>query len=223
MVYVMITSKEEETRNLLDRGLEACNVLYLWHLARAIHTLSSDCCMVKNGAMEKLPWRQFYCLYIIVLAMNGTSEAFLHAIGTEDQLKRSNDMLLVFSLIYITLNILLIRSAGAIGLILANSLNMMFRIIYSGQFIQRYFQGDPSSSFSFRKCFPSGWQILILSGIITVISEKTILDHKNFWATFPVHFAIGFLCFCLSAFVIYRRERVLINRIIRFRNHDHDD
>ncbi|KAL0728474.1 hypothetical protein Bca4012_024567 [Brassica carinata] len=149
---------------------------------------------------------QFYCLYIIVLAMNGTSEAFLHAIGTEDQLKRSNDMLLVFSLIYITLNILLIRSAGAIG-----------------QFIQRYFQGDPSSSFSFRKCFPSGWQILILSGIITVISEKTILDHKNFWATFPVHFAIGFLCFCLSAFVIYRRERVLINRIIRFRNHDHDD
>nr|VDD18568.1 unnamed protein product [Brassica oleracea] len=166
---------------------------------------------------------QFYCLYIIVLAMNGTSEAFLHAIGTEDQLKRSNDMLLVFSLIYITLNILLIRSAGAIGLILANSLNMMFRIIYSGLFIQRYFQGDPSSSFSFRKCFPSGWQILILSGVITVISEKTILDHKNFWATFPVHFAIGFLCFCLSAIVIYRRERVFINRIIRFRNHDHDD
>nr|VDC84765.1 unnamed protein product [Brassica rapa] len=166
---------------------------------------------------------QFYCLYIIVLAMNGTSEAFLHAIGTEDQLKRSNDMLLVFSLVYITLNILLIRSAGAIGLILANSLNMMFRIIYSGLFIQRYFQGDPSSSFSFRKCFPSGWQILILSGIITVISEKTILDHKNFWATFSVHFAIGFLCFCLSAIVIYRRERVFINRIIRFRNHDHDD
>ncbi|KAH0895511.1 hypothetical protein HID58_045079 [Brassica napus] len=156
---------------------------------------------------------QFYCLYIIVLAMNGTSEAFLHAIGTEDQLKRSNDMLLVFSLIYITLNILLIRSAGAIGLILANSLSILHPFLY----------GDPSSSFSFRKCFPSGWQILILSGVITVISEKTILDHKNFWATFPVHFAIGFLCFCLSAIVIYRRERVFINRIIRFRNHDHDD
>ncbi|WZZ22936.1 hypothetical protein YC2023_124323 [Brassica napus] len=164
---------------------------------------------------------QFYCLYIIVLAMNGTSEAFLHAVGTEDQLKRSNDMLLVFSLVYIVLNILLIRSAGAIGLILANSLNMIGRIIYSGRFIQRYFKGGASSSpFSFRKCFPSGWQILILSGIITIISEKAILDHKNFWATFPPHFAIGFLCFCLSAIVIYRRERVFINRIIRFRNHD---
>ncbi|CAF2357082.1 BnaA10g30240D [Brassica napus] len=164
---------------------------------------------------------QFYCLYIIVLAMNGTSEAFLHAVGTEDQLKRSNDMLLVFSLVYIVLNILLIRSAGAIGLILANSLNMIGRIIYSGRFIQRYFKGGASSSpFSFRKCFPSGWQILILSGIITIISEKAILDHKNFWATFPPHFAIGFLCFCLSAVVIYRRERAFINRIIRFRNHD---
>lgn len=55
----------------------------------------------------------------------GTSEAFLHAVGTEDQLKRSNDMLLVFSLVYIVLNILLIRSAGAIGLILANSLSIL--------------------------------------------------------------------------------------------------
>ncbi|CAH2073621.1 unnamed protein product [Thlaspi arvense] len=166
---------------------------------------------------------QFYCIYIIVLAMNGTSEAFLHAVGTENELKRSNDMLLVFSLIYITLNILLIKSAGAIGLILANSLNMIFRIIYSGQFIQRYFQEGDSSSFSFRKCFPSGWRILILSCIITLISEKTLLNHKNFWATFPLHFAIGFLCFCLSAIFIYRRESLFIKRIIRFRNHDHDD
>ncbi|KFK38424.1 hypothetical protein AALP_AA3G111400 [Arabis alpina] len=164
---------------------------------------------------------QFYCLYIIVLAMNGTSEAFLHAVGEEKQLKRSNDMLLVFSLIYIVLNILLIRSLGAIGLILANSINMIMRIMCSGQFIQQYFQG--TSSFSFRKCFPLGWQILILSGIITLISEKAILNHKNFWATFPLHFTIGFLCFCLSAVVIYRRERLFINRIIRFRDHDHSD
>ncbi|KAL5129576.1 Protein RFT1 [Glycine soja] len=56
-----------------------------------------------------------YCFYVIVLAMNGTSEAFMHAVATESQLKRSNDSLLVFSLIYIVLNVLLIRSAGAVG------------------------------------------------------------------------------------------------------------
>ncbi|KAF2539210.1 hypothetical protein F2Q68_00023139 [Brassica cretica] len=97
-------------------------------------------------------------------------------VGTEDQLKRSNNMLLVFSLVYIVLNILLIRSAGAIGLSIQ----------------------DVSSSATSRKSLPSGWQILILSGIITIISEKTILDHKNFWATFPLHFAIGFVSQRLS-------------------------
>ncbi|XP_043697481.1 protein RFT1 homolog isoform X2 [Telopea speciosissima] len=65
---------------------------------------------------------RYYCLYVIVLAMNGTSEAFLHAVANEKQLKHSNGSLLIFSGIYVVLNILLIRSAGAVGLIAANSL-----------------------------------------------------------------------------------------------------
>lgn len=57
---------------------------------------------------------------------SGTSEAFLHAVATENQLKRSNDSLLVFSLIYLVLNVLLMRSAGAVGLILANSISILY-------------------------------------------------------------------------------------------------
>ncbi|KAK7259785.1 hypothetical protein RIF29_25399 [Crotalaria pallida] len=68
---------------------------------------------------------RYYCFFIIVLAMNGTSEAFMHAVATESQLKRSNDSLLVFSLIYIVFNVLLIKSAGAVGLIVANSLSIL--------------------------------------------------------------------------------------------------
>ncbi|GMN41012.1 hypothetical protein TIFTF001_010236 [Ficus carica] len=83
---------------------------------------------------------QYYCLYVIVLAMNGTSEAFLHAVANENQIKRSNDSLLVFSLIYVVMNVLLIRSGGAVGLILANSLNMILRILYSGIFIRGFFE-----------------------------------------------------------------------------------
>lgn len=56
---------------------------------------------------------------------SGTSEAFLHAVATEDQLKRSNDSLLVFSVIYIVMNVILIQSAGSVGLILANSLSIL--------------------------------------------------------------------------------------------------
>ncbi|KAF3433167.1 hypothetical protein FNV43_RR24269 [Rhamnella rubrinervis] len=68
---------------------------------------------------------RYYCIYIIVLAMNGTSEAFLHAVATENQLKRSNDSLLIFSFIYVVLNVLLIQSAGAVGLIVANSISIL--------------------------------------------------------------------------------------------------
>ncbi|OMO98168.1 Lipid transporter [Corchorus olitorius] len=160
---------------------------------------------------------RYYCLYIIVLAMNGTSEAFLHAVATENQLKRSNDSLLVFSLIYVALNVILIRSAGAVGLILANCLNMILRIIYSSVFIKNFFQ--ESSAFSFYSCLPSGWTTLLLSGVATLISEKVFLDRENFWPSFFIHFSIGFTFFCISAFVIYRRERSFINKIIRFREH----
>ncbi|CAL5364182.1 unnamed protein product [Camellia sinensis] len=135
---------------------------------------------------------QYYCLYVITLAMNGqgTSEAFLHAVATENQIKRSNDSLLVFSLIYLVMNVVLIRSAGAVGLIVANSLT-------------------DSASFSFRSCLPSGWMVLLFSSITTLISEKIFLDRQNFWPTFLIHFSVG----------NYRRERPFINKIIRFRDH----
>ncbi|OVA06552.1 RFT1 [Macleaya cordata] len=161
---------------------------------------------------------RYYCFYIIILAMNGTSEAFLHAVASETQLKRSNDSLLIFSGIYVALNVLLIQSAGAVGLILANSLNMILRIIYSAVFIKRYFQ-DSSMAFGFRQCLPSGWMVLLLSGAVTHISERIFLDEENFWSTMFVHLSIGFTCFCVSSFVIYRRERAFINKIIRFRDH----
>ncbi|RDY00293.1 Protein RFT1-like protein, partial [Mucuna pruriens] len=192
-----------------------------------------------------------YCFYVIVLAMNGTSEAFMHAVATESQLKRSNDSLLIFSLIYIVLNVLLIKVAGAIGLIMANSLSilsisytqplisifslhhlwkrksslwlldstkdMTLRILYTAIFIKNYFQG--SSSFSFCGCLPSGWIILLLSGVITLISESVFLVRDNFWPSFMIHLSVGLGCFCVSSYVIYCREKPFIRRIIRFNDH----
>ncbi|CAA0831810.1 lipid transporters [Striga hermonthica] len=159
---------------------------------------------------------QCYCLYVIVLAMNGTSEAFLHAVADEKQLKQSNDSLLVFSMIYLILNVALIRTAGAIGLIIANSLNMIFRIIYSTIFIKKYFK---DYSFSFRACWPSGSLLLLVSGVATFILERVYLNKDNFWSTFTVHLSFGLACFSVSAFVIYQKEKTFINKIVRFREH----
>ncbi|XP_072985597.1 uncharacterized protein [Typha latifolia] len=152
-----------------------------------------------------------YCFYVISLAMNGTSEAFLHAVANESQLKQSNDSLLIFSGIYIMLNVLLIRTAGSVGLIAANSINMLLRIVYSAVFIKRYFQESP---FSFYHCLPSGWVVLLVSGSATLVSERIFLDKESFWQTIPIHLTIGVMCFCISSVVIYRHERHLINKII---------
>lgn len=80
--------------------------------------------------MLNLPWQVVYKSIVnpvdfFFVFGAGTSEAFLHAVANEIQLKRSNDSLLVFSLIYLVLNVSLIHSAGAIGLILANSLSIL--------------------------------------------------------------------------------------------------
>ncbi|KAL6511897.1 hypothetical protein OROGR_021494 [Orobanche gracilis] len=150
---------------------------------------------------------QCYCLYVIVLAMNGTSEAFLHAVATEDQLKQSNDSLLAFSLIYLILNVLLIRTSDK---------DMIFRILYSTIFIRKYFK---ESSFSFRACLPAGCEFLLVSGVATFILERLYLNRDNFLATFTVHFSFGLTCFSVAAFIIYQREKPFINKIIRFREH----
>ncbi|BAT91328.1 hypothetical protein VIGAN_06264800, partial [Vigna angularis var. angularis] len=76
-----------------------------------------------------------------------------------------------------------------------------------------------SSSFSFYECLPSGWIILLLSGIITLISENVFLDRDNFWPSFMVHFSVGLACFCVSSYVIYCREKTFIRRLVRFNDH----
>ncbi|KAL5143467.1 Protein RFT1 [Glycine soja] len=190
-----------------------------------------------------------YCFYVIVLAMNGTSEAFMHAVATERQLKRSNDSLLIFSLIYIVLNVMLIRISTNVPCVdlprilcslsiqplisifnlqhlwkrksllwlLDSTKDMTLRILYSATFIKNYFQG--SSSFSFCGCLPSGWITLLLSGVITLVSENVLLDRDNFSLSFLFHLSVGLACFCVSSYVIYCREKPFIRRIIRFNDH----
>ncbi|KAF3790839.1 RFT1-like protein [Nymphaea thermarum] len=147
----------------------------------------------------------YYCFYVLVLAVNGTSEAFLHAVGSKRQLVWSNMSLFLFSAIYITLNVLLVRYAGAVGLIAANSC-----IVTIFTFEQR------SASFSLLRCLPSAGVclILLMSGIITRVSEKILLDADHFVPTMLTHLLVGVACFCISAFLIYRRERDFIKKLL---------
>lgn len=59
-----------------------------------------------------------------------------------------------------------------------------------------------SSSFSFRSSLPSGWPILLVSGVTTLFSERIFLDRQDFWATFLIHFSVGLTCFGISSIVM---------------------
>ena len=83
---------------------------------------------VSTGAPGVLAW---YTLYVGFLALNGITEAYVHAMASPDQLHTLNGMLLVFTLGFAVAGLAGTSVAGTIGLIVANMFNMTQRICYS--------------------------------------------------------------------------------------------
>lgn len=159
----------------------------------------------------------YYCLYIMLLAINGTTEAFLHAVGSNRQLLWSNASLVIFSVIYVSLNVILVKSAGVVGLVLANSINMMLRITYSVIFIWRFFKD--SLSFHIRHWLPSFKVLAVfcIAGVLTRISERKLVDHENFFPSAAVHVSMGFAWLAVLSTMIYQYERGFIRQMINLR------
>ncbi|GJN07425.1 hypothetical protein PR202_ga25255 [Eleusine coracana subsp. coracana] len=70
-------------------------------------------------------------------------------------------------------------------------------------------------SFSFLRCLPSGWGILLISGLTTAFSERVFLNRERFMQTLPIHMAIGIMCLSISAFEIYRGEKLFLRQMFR--------
>ena len=82
-----------------------------------------------------------YCYYIPLLAVNGVSEAFVSATASTRQLRKQSIWMGGFSVAfaasaYLFLSVL---QMGAKGLVLANCVNMVSRIIFNLSFVKRYF------------------------------------------------------------------------------------
>eukprot|EP00250_Pteridium_aquilinum_P005018 c15182_g1_i1 orf=1020-2603(+) len=158
-----------------------------------------------------------YCFYVMMLSLNGTTEAFLHAVVTKGQLARSNVWLVVCSLVYITLSVTLIRIGGAVGLIIANCFNMLLRILYSLNFIRSYFKD--SGTFKIRHMFPDSrvMAALAVSVVATHVSEKKIFDTHRFSSTAPLHIGIGASCLILVSYSLYAYEKAFFAQLAAFR------
>ncbi|KAM0521313.1 hypothetical protein ACHAPE_002792 [Trichoderma viride] len=83
-----------------------------------------------------------YCFYIPFMGLNGITEAFVASVASEAQVHRQSFWMGIFSAVFAASAFLFMRvlSLGAIGLVYANSINMLCRIIWSGAFINNFFK-----------------------------------------------------------------------------------
>lgn len=88
----------------------------------------------------------FYCYYIPLLSFNGILEAFVAATADPAELGRQSVWMTGFSAVFATAGYVTLKvyDMGAIGLVAANIVNMLNRIIFSWSFVAAYFKRNQS-------------------------------------------------------------------------------
>ncbi|EPY76911.1 protein RFT1 isoform 4-like protein [Camelus ferus] len=112
-----------------------------------------------------------YCLYVLLLAINGVTECFTFAAMSKEEVDRYNFMMLALSSSFLVLSYLLTRWCGSVGFILANCFNMGIRITQSLCFIHRYYQKSPHRPLAGLCLSPVLLGTFALSGGVTSLSE----------------------------------------------------
>ena len=89
-----------------------------------------------SEATVTLSW---YCVYVFCLALNGTLEAFVFAVATKRQVGIIAAMHSLCSVLFAVLCIPLMRYLGTAGIVAANCLVMVVRIVFAGILANRFF------------------------------------------------------------------------------------
>lgn len=83
-----------------------------------------------------------YAWYIPLLAVNGVAEAFVASVASEAEVNKQSAWMTAFSLVFGAAGYVFLRvlDMGAVGLVLANGVNMLCRIVWCAVFITGYFR-----------------------------------------------------------------------------------
>lgn len=120
-----------------------------------------------------------YSIYVALLAVNGTLEAFVHAVADSRSLYKANIMLVTISIVHIGLSVLGVRHAGALGLLLADAANMIIRIVYCLSYISRFFRNVEDFRVSDLLPSRSTLTVLMLSFLLTIMSQAIIMPESS--------------------------------------------
>ncbi|RCH94483.1 Oligosaccharide translocation protein rft1, partial [Rhizopus stolonifer] len=162
-----------------------------------------------------------YCIYVPFMGINGITEGFVQAVATKSDLTKLSYYMVLFSTCFMASGIVFmyVLELGAIGLILANMVNLGIRIAYSWFYICRYFD---KVSLSVRQWLPHTTTVVsfMLAWTITYWSQ----NHLG-WYTLSqkmAHISVGGVCFIIVCSVILWKERDLIGDVKRLKNHKFD-
>eukprot|EP01120_Amphizonella_sp_Union-15-10_P004850 TRINITY_DN15626_c0_g1_i1.p1 TRINITY_DN15626_c0_g1~~TRINITY_DN15626_c0_g1_i1.p1 ORF type:complete len:551 (+),score=31.78 TRINITY_DN15626_c0_g1_i1:40-1692(+) len=181
-----------------------------------------------SAAPAVLSW---YCLYVLFMALNGITEAFVHAVASKKDLTHFNILMIFFSCVYIVASYVLIGWMETSGLVIANCINMGLRIFFSVGYMRDFFwvvttklsrlgeKIKPSRVITISKTSPHPYVLILffLSFAVTSISSNRLCCN-----TFPVsftgctiHLLIGAISFVLTSFAVFFMDRDFLRDLIR--------
>ncbi|CAH2312404.1 RFT1 homolog [Pelobates cultripes] len=155
---------------------------------------------------------RFYCLYVLLLAINGVTECFTFASMSKEEVDRYNYVMLGLSASFLCLSYYMTVWLGSVGFILANCFNMGLRIAHSVLYIRKYFKGSPYQPL--RGLLPSPTVICML-GISTALTgySEVLFCCDQGWLLRVAHILVGTTCISITACTIVLSESKLIHFI----------
>ncbi|GBF96551.1 hypothetical protein Rsub_09134 [Raphidocelis subcapitata] len=157
-----------------------------------------------------------YSGYVLLLAVNGITEAFVHAVLDAAALQRANAALVALGASHVAASLLLVSAGGAAGLVAADALNMALRIAYSLWLVRRYFAATPE--FSLRQLLPSRGTLAAAAAAAaaTAASERLLLGGRRGPAPLPrvaAHAAVGCCALAAVGAAAWRCERETLSQL----------
>lgn len=157
---------------------------------------------------------QWFCVYVLVLAVNGIMECFHFALMNQEDTDRYNKKMLVFSGVFLGSSLLLTSHFGGVGFILANCFTMCTRIFHSLLFINQYYKG--TELHPLKSLVPSvPLLVSLFIAFVIMKASEVILCCNAGWTFRFIHIGIGGVCLGAVLIILYLTETELREFIVK--------
>lgn len=178
-----------------------------WYMDETVNTLSS------------------FCLYILVISVNGVSESFVHAVISPKSLYAFNISLVISWIFFMGSSVPLMNYFGTPGLVIANTVGMVLRSAFNLYFSQSFikYAAAPEDSREmwkniniFSQIFPRIPVILscVMISVVCWASSKRFSKSEMRSVDFVFHIGVGIVSGVLYLFILWLFCREDLKKII---------